>query len=133
MVCHTGTEFLYKNYESVINNIIYNGIDDFRLLPQATELKGDELIAISQNEKNRTATANQLANLLDRLTEHPEVIETTVPRFSADCWTIDGVRSMSFCIVGDTDDGFEAHYTSRKRMTLPQLFSSVKINICTLI
>lgn len=107
--------FLYKNYESVINNIIYNGIDDFRLLPQATELKGDELIAISQNEKNRTATASQLANLLDRLTEHPEVIETTVPRFSADCWTIDGVRSMSFCIVGDTDDGFEAHYTSRKK------------------
>lgn len=51
--------------------------------------------------------------------EFPEssfkVIENSVPRFSADCWTVDGVRSMSFCIVGDEEDAFEVHYTSRRK------------------
>ena len=44
-----------------------------------------------------------------------EVFNKTVQRFSADCWTIDGPRSMSFCIVGEKTDGFEAYFTSRRK------------------
>ena len=44
-----------------------------------------------------------------------EVFNKTVQRFSADCWTIDGPRSMSFCIVGEKPDGFETYFTSRRK------------------
>lgn len=44
-----------------------------------------------------------------------EVLNKTVQRFSADCWTIDGPRSMSFCIVGEKPDGFETYFTSRRK------------------
>lgn len=45
----------------------------------------------------------------------PDVFENQVTRFPADCWTVDGNRSMSFCIIGESEDGFEVHWTSRRK------------------
>ena len=47
--------------------------------------------------------------------EPPIVYENLVERFPADCWTVDGVRSMSFCVVGEKDDGFDVYWTSRRK------------------
>ncbi|MCS3526754.1 non-contractile tail sheath protein, partial [Acinetobacter johnsonii] len=44
-----------------------------------------------------------------------DVDEQLIPRFSADCWTIDGPRSMSFCLVGEAEDAFDVYFTSRRQ------------------
>ncbi|OTG79752.1 hypothetical protein B9T33_11485 [Acinetobacter sp. ANC 5054] len=44
-----------------------------------------------------------------------DVKRNIVPRFSADCWTVDGPRSMSFCIIGEDEDAFDVYFTSRRK------------------
>lgn len=59
----------------------------------------------------------EISNYLgqDSTQEAFHIIESTIPRFSADCWTIDGPRSMSFCLVGEAEDAFDVYFTSRRQ------------------
>lgn len=59
----------------------------------------------------------EISNYLgqDSTQEAFHIIESAIPRFSADCWTIDGPRSMSFCLVGEAEDAFDVYFTSRRQ------------------
>lgn len=82
------------------------------LLPKASDMVSNET-----TEQRFKLKLEQLIDYIQQEIPSTEikVVESVVPRFSADCWTIDGVRSMSFCITGNSDDAFEAHYTSRRK------------------